>query len=210
MPCRAFDFLIISSMNHKEQCVISGGITEGKSAYTGLHGERYFPHCSLWEAPDGVRPSLTWRSILLAKGVLVKGCEEQPVPNAQREIRQIWNPSKKGIFSVRSTYEVSFGLEDQQLVSTSRPFPFLVEGCEQFWRRLWSTVVPPRVRVQIWRFCNEAISTLANLAKRQRGVDTHCQMCEAEVETLQHILLECPFARMAWALSNLPWCHVRD
>ncbi|KAL0398703.1 UNVERIFIED_CONTAM: putative mitochondrial protein [Sesamum radiatum] len=185
-------------------------ITKPNSLLSLVLKAKYFPHCSFWDAQVGGRPSLTWRSILLAKEVLRKGCEERSVADAPGEIRQIWKPSKKGIFSVRSAYEVFLGLADQQLASTSRPFPMLTEDCEHFWRHLWVIVAPPRVRLQIWRFCYDAVPTMANLAKRQKEVDTHCHMCEAEVETLQHILLECPFARMAWGLSNLPWCHVRD
>ncbi|KAL0409763.1 UNVERIFIED_CONTAM: putative mitochondrial protein [Sesamum radiatum] len=165
---------------------------------------RYFPQCLFWEATMGSRPSLTWRSILLARGVLRVGCEELSAPINPREERVIWKPSKKGLFSVRSAYEVVLHLDARVSASPSRPFPLLTEGCENFWQQMWALMVPPRVRVQVWRFCYEAIPTMDNLAKRNRGVDTSCIRCEAG-ESIKHVLWECPFARMVWALSNISW-----
>ncbi|KAK4420162.1 hypothetical protein Salat_2429100 [Sesamum alatum] len=84
-------------------------------------------------------------------------------------------------------------------------FPALADGAQQFWQGLWTTFVPPRVRVQAWRFCDEATPTMANLAQKHAGVETHCVLCGAEVETTKHVLLEGPFARVVWALSHIPW-----
>ncbi|KAK4433283.1 hypothetical protein Salat_1090600 [Sesamum alatum] len=89
--------------------------------------------------------------------------------------------------------------------SSSRTFPVLAEGCEQFSKWLWAAFVPPRVRVQVWRFCYEAIPTMINLARKHAGVERNCMLCEAEVETTKHVLLGCLFARMVWALSHIPW-----
>ncbi|KAL0430743.1 UNVERIFIED_CONTAM: hypothetical protein Sradi_0700300 [Sesamum radiatum] len=115
----------------------------------------------------------------------------------------IWKPSNKGLFSVRSAYDVAVELDARGSASSSQPFPFLAEGCENFWQQMWALVVPPRVRVQAWRFCYEAIPTMDNIAKCHPGVETHCVLCGA-VETIKHVLWECHFARMVWALSNIP------
>ncbi|KAL0453719.1 UNVERIFIED_CONTAM: putative mitochondrial protein [Sesamum latifolium] len=123
---------------------------------------KYFPYCSFWEAPVGSRPSLTWRSILLARGVLRVGCEARTTTINPDDGGVVWKQSKKGLFSA-----------------------------------------PPRVRVQAWRFCHEAIPTMDNLAKRHQGLDSSCALCGV-VETIKHILWECHFARMVWALSNIP------
>ncbi|KAL0458863.1 UNVERIFIED_CONTAM: hypothetical protein Slati_0513500 [Sesamum latifolium] len=104
----------------------------------------------------------------------------------------MWRPSKKGIFSVKSAYEVSLSLE------ATRPFPQLAEGCEHFWGRMWALVMSPQVRVRAWRFCYEAVPSIDNLSKRKVVVETRCVICDAEVEMLQHILLERAFARVVW------------
>ncbi|KAK4425136.1 hypothetical protein Salat_1707500 [Sesamum alatum] len=99
-------------------------------------------------------------------------------------------------------------METRAQASSSRPFSALTEGCEGFWPRLWGLAAPPRVRLQVWRFCYDAVSSMTNLARRKEGIDTTACLCEAATETLQHILLGCPFGQVVWALSNIPWRHI--
>ncbi|KAK4417163.1 hypothetical protein Salat_2541900 [Sesamum alatum] len=146
----------------------------------------------------GSRPSLTWRSIVLARGILAVGCGEQVEQNSPETGRIVWRRHRTGVFSVRSAYKVALELGMRQIASSSRPFPALAKGCEQFWRRLWTMGLPPRVRVLTWRFCYDAVPIMENLAKRREGVETGCVLCEAEME-------KCPFAPVTWALSNIPW-----
>ncbi|KAL0395456.1 UNVERIFIED_CONTAM: putative mitochondrial protein [Sesamum latifolium] len=88
---------------------------------------RYFPSCSFWEAPAGSRSSLTWRSVLLARRVLMVGCEERVADDHPGESVIGWCPSKKGVFSVKSAYDVAQSLDAQLRASPSRPYPSLVE-----------------------------------------------------------------------------------
>ncbi|KAK4434677.1 hypothetical protein Salat_0630500 [Sesamum alatum] len=83
-----------------------------------------------------------------------------------------------------------------------------VAAFDKFWRKLWATPIPPRVKLCIWRFCFEAVPTMENLAKRRVDVEPQCIHCTADVESLQHILLECPFTRLTWALSDIPWFQI--
>ncbi|KAL0319744.1 UNVERIFIED_CONTAM: hypothetical protein Sradi_5235900 [Sesamum radiatum] len=131
----------------------------------------------LWNASIGSRPSLTWRNILLARGVLMVGCEEQSDPNGHRGRTVLWKPCKKGVFSIKSAYEISLDLEARGLASSSRPFPHLTEGCENFWSKMWGLVMPPRVRVQAWRFCYEAVPTMENFVKEKgKGRNSMCNL----------------------------------
>ncbi|KAL0455645.1 UNVERIFIED_CONTAM: putative mitochondrial protein [Sesamum latifolium] len=74
----------------------------------------------------------------------------------------------------------------------------------RFWRWLWGAAVPPRVKVLIWKFCYEAVPTMENLSRRRADVETQCALCEAPMESIRHILLECHVAQLVWALSNIP------
>ncbi|KAK4415219.1 hypothetical protein Salat_2629100 [Sesamum alatum] len=80
-------------------------------------------------------------------------------------VRVVWRSGKKGLFTIRSAYGVVMELAVRPLASSSRPFPVLAEGCDSFWGRLWAMGVPPRVRLQTWRFCYEAVPSMDNLAK---------------------------------------------
>ncbi|KAL0444326.1 UNVERIFIED_CONTAM: putative mitochondrial protein [Sesamum latifolium] len=178
-------------------------ITKPTSLLSRVLRARYFPYCSFWEASVGSRPSLTWRSILWARGVLRVGCETRVTTDNPKAARIVWKPSKKGLFSVRSAYKTVAEMDARVVASSSRQFPFLAEGCEKFWKHLWRLVIPPRVRIQVWRFCHEAVPTMDNLAKRHQGLDTSCARCGA-VETIKHVLWDCHFTRIVWALSNIP------
>ncbi|KAK4434602.1 hypothetical protein Salat_0623000 [Sesamum alatum] len=113
-------------------------------------------------------------------------------------------------FSVESAYMLLLEIETRRLASPSRAFPVTVAEPKKFWRRLWSLLVPPRVKVLAWRICTEAVPTLDKLARLQGEVDTRCAACGAVIETVKHIFLDCQFARLAWAVSNFPWHVVMD
>ncbi|KAK4435003.1 putative ribonuclease H protein [Sesamum alatum] len=180
-------------------------MTRPDSPLSQILKARYFPRCTFWEVPIGTRPSLTWRSLLAVREVLREGCEERVGTDSPLETRLMWRPSKKGTFSVRSAYDTSLAITQRSAPSPSRPFPLLAEGCEGFWKWLWAAHVSARIWVQIWKFCSEAALTMENLARRNPSVETKCVMCDAGVESMKHILLECPFTNVVWALSNLPW-----
>ncbi|KAL0449461.1 UNVERIFIED_CONTAM: hypothetical protein Slati_1502500 [Sesamum latifolium] len=46
--------------------------------------------------------------------------------------------------------------------------------------------------------------------RRRVEVDGMCPVCGLEEEGMEHILFDCTFARLVWALSDLPWgCAIR-
>ncbi|KAK4417127.1 hypothetical protein Salat_2538200 [Sesamum alatum] len=55
-----------------------------------------------------------------------------------------------------------------------------------------------------WRICRGAVPTLDNLARCCCDVDTRCAICDAEMESMRRVFLECHFARVVWAISGLP------
>ncbi|KAK4424026.1 hypothetical protein Salat_1596000 [Sesamum alatum] len=73
------------------------------------------------------------------------------------------------------------------------------------WKQVWQSQLPPKICTFVWRACHEALPTLEQLARRNRDVLNECPICGVSEESLQHILLRCPFARQVWVLSNLPW-----
>ncbi|KAK4433313.1 hypothetical protein Salat_1093600 [Sesamum alatum] len=173
-----------------EVCTASGGRGRGRRD-RGRSGAR--------EAGAETRPSLTWQSIVVDE-------QERQAEGSGVLIR--WNFTKNGVFTVQSAYELFKRMEDQCIVSTSRSFSMLTEGSSRFWKELWATPVPPRVKLSIWRFRFEAVPTMENLVKRRADVELQCMHYAADEKSLKHILLECTFARLAWALSDIPWALI--
>ncbi|KAL0357982.1 UNVERIFIED_CONTAM: putative mitochondrial protein [Sesamum calycinum] len=100
-------------------------LTQPNTMLSRVLKAKYFPHCSFWEASKGSRPSLTWRSLLATKEILREGCGVQNEEDAQDGTQFIWKQGSKGLFSVKSAYELVTELEARTEASTSGSYPRL-------------------------------------------------------------------------------------
>ncbi|KAL6331568.1 hypothetical protein AAG906_011508 [Vitis piasezkii] len=96
----------------------------------------------------------------------------------------LWKASKNGIFSVKSLYNT---LESSCAVS------FL-------WSIIWSPYVPTKVGFFAWEASWGKVLTQDQLEKRGCILANKCVLCCAEEETINHILIHCPKARVLWDL----------
>ncbi|KAL0409543.1 UNVERIFIED_CONTAM: hypothetical protein Sradi_1888700 [Sesamum radiatum] len=60
----------------------------------------------------------------------------------------------------------------------------------------------------VWRACRNALPAVTNLARRGVNVRGACPRCASEEEDVLHSLVRCPFARLVWVLSDLPWVYI--
>lgn len=61
----------------------------------------------------------------------------------------------------------------------------------------------PRIKVFVWKACKNAIPTKGNLCRRGSDIDPICRLCGETVETLDHILIQCPVVQQIWSRSVL-------
>lgn len=96
--------------------------------------------------------------------------------------RMVWRWSSDGRYSVRSAY--------QALQLGSHPIP----GCVRVWE-IWA---PLRVKMFLWLALRRRHWTAER--RRRHGLEAHddCFMCDQHAETLDHIIVHCPFARQLW------------
>ncbi|KAF7828452.1 reverse transcriptase [Senna tora] len=80
----------------------------------------------------------------------------------------------------------------------------------RLWRVIWNAKTQPKVKMFLWKVCKNAIPTRANLAKRRMNVDRECMNCHHHLESTEHCLIECPFAKAVWFGSRFHWnfCNV--
>jgi ribonuclease HI len=100
---------------------------------------------------------------------------------------------KKGIFTVRSAYQMAkeFSLADKGECSN--------EGIkERMWKALWKINCPRVVHLFLWKACNNILPTKANLSKRGVTQDDKCPICNLELETIGHSLWSCQAAKDVW------------
>ncbi|KAL0409237.1 UNVERIFIED_CONTAM: hypothetical protein Sradi_1858100 [Sesamum radiatum] len=83
------------------------------------------------------------------------------------------------------------------------------EGCSQDeWGFLCRTRVAPKVILFAWKCCHSALRTQSNLRHQRVEVNGICLVCGAMEDGLEHVLMECTFARLVWVLSSIPWDKV--
>ncbi|KAL0436253.1 UNVERIFIED_CONTAM: putative ribonuclease H protein [Sesamum radiatum] len=107
-----------------------------------------------------------------------------------------WHFSKNGMFSVRSAYHLACSIDNRPCSSG------LKEAENGWWRKLWQTKVPNKIKIFIWKVCLNALPTSANLTRRIPGFSGVCPLCQEDGEDVVYTLISCPFARQSWGLAN--------
>ncbi|KAL0439021.1 UNVERIFIED_CONTAM: hypothetical protein Slati_2385100 [Sesamum latifolium] len=120
-------------------------------------------------------------------GISLRGREKQD--------ELVWHFEKNGKFSVRSAYSVACSLRDNVACSWS--------GCS--WNFIWRSKAPPKVVMYAWCCASNAPPTTNNLRRRGVLVNDGCGDCLFENDDALHVVLSCSFARLVWAILQLPW-----
>ena len=68
------------------------------------------------------------------------------------------------------------------------------------WKLMWQSKVPPRVAFFSWTAALGKILTIDNLRKRHLVILEWCYMCKRCGESVDHLLLHCPFAFEMWSM----------
>jgi len=98
------------------------------------------------------------------------------------EDRHIWRFSSDGQYSAKTAYKGFF-------VGTTS-----FEPCE----RIWKTWAPPKCRFFVWLVAHNRCWTADRLARRGLPHPERCLLCDQAAETIDHLLVQCVFAREFW------------
>eukprot|EP00253_Pinus_taeda_P003328 PITA_03328 len=79
------------------------------------------------------------------------------------------------------------------------------------WRIIWNSEAIPKVKFFNWLLLKGKVLTAENLNKRGINGPSRCPNCCSAEETIQHLFLDCPFAKQCWislsSLGNINWQH---
>jgi hypothetical protein len=67
-----------------------------------------------------------------------------------------------------------------------------------FYKFVWQNRAPPRVRFFAWLLVQGKIQCKTNLLLKIIIEDATCDLCTAEMESPDHLILHCPFAKRFW------------
>ncbi|KAE8693912.1 hypothetical protein F3Y22_tig00110788pilonHSYRG00090 [Hibiscus syriacus] len=93
-----------------------------------------------------------------------------------------WDPGHQ--FTIKSTF--TFLMEDSW------------SGKNNVWKNICSIIAPQRVRIFIWLAYKEKIMTNYERGRRMLTNDCSCATCGAALESVIHVLRDCPHSRNLW------------
>ncbi|CAL5391723.1 unnamed protein product [Camellia sinensis] len=137
------------------------------------------------------RPLFAWEEEELSR--LLMHLSSTPLLRANVADCLTWNADTSSCFSVLSSYqwfEVSFG--STCLIS----------------RSLWKAPASPRAQFfgwLVWRGRIKSASYLRRIGILNANIDVCCVFCKEVEETINHVLLHCPFVWLIWSYFVRGW-----
>jgi len=121
-------------------------------------------------------------------------------PATSSEDFMVWLHNKSGFYSVRSGYWLASQDLDRDTQQDFTALPSLSPIKDLIWELLG----PSKIKMFLWKAVCGAVPVALRLLTRGVKLDTRCQICGFEGETINHMMFTCPLARQFWALSNIP------
>lgn len=121
-------------------------------------------------------------------------------PVVSKEDFWCWVHSKSGEYSVKSGYWLAFKTNKSELIQKATMEPSL-NGLKEL---VWSIQTAPKIKLFLWRVLSAALPVADQLRQKGIKMDTRCQLCGGEGESINHLLFTCSVARQLWALSGIP------
>ena len=66
------------------------------------------------------------------------------------------------------------------------------------WKALWQLPLPLRNIILLWKIIHRILPTVQLLNYRHISIPIQCNFCQQAPETVEHLFLQCSFARAVW------------
>ncbi|CAN1177238.1 Putative ribonuclease H protein At1g65750 [Linum perenne] len=111
----------------------------------------------------------------------------------------VWHLSGSGVYSTSSGYALAFRLKKPK---KPRKVVVQIQG-ESLWLSTWELPVQPKLKFFLWRMLHRIIPTMDCLVDINMEVHPTCLVCHSAVETLEHLLFECPISLAFYHMARL-------
>ena len=109
-----------------------------------------------------------------------------PLPlSANGEDQINWATSTSGDFVLKEAYNLA--RDDDSGVDLP---------CDLDW--VWKVPTIPKIKCFIWQCCHLSIPTRSMLNARGMNLPNHCPLCNEGIESIIHLLRDCPLAKDFW------------
>ncbi|RYR56284.1 hypothetical protein Ahy_A05g022025 [Arachis hypogaea] len=124
-----------------------------------------------------------------------------PISVMNKEDILYWPWREDGNYSIKTGYYAARRTEQ----SDNHRNPSTSEDKREIWREVWRMEVPQKIRMFLWKACQDILPVGSNLYKRKIASDPKCQICLKSPETVEHALLLCDWARATWFGAEGQW-----
>lgn len=105
------------------------------------------------------------------------------------EDRLIWKATSNGKFTVSSAYSCSINFDS---------------SLDCFWKGIWAFKIPPKLKLFAWTMVQGRLLTNSQRCKRNFTTDPNCKFCPGILESMLHLLRDCPRATAIWNAIHIP------
>ncbi|EEE66057.1 hypothetical protein OsJ_22054 [Oryza sativa Japonica Group] len=109
-----------------------------------------------------------------------------------------WPHDKRGVFSVRSAYNLA--RSEIFMAAQSENGRGMLSGLQESanrWKELWRINAPGKMLTNLWRIVHDCLPSGFQLRRRHIPATDGCCFCERD-DRIEHIFLLCPFAVCIW------------
>lgn len=117
-----------------------------------------------------------------------------------------WDFTQSGAYTVKSGYWVAYNI----LKKNGEEARVLQPSFESLYQDVWKVDACRKIQHFLWRCISGCLAVDANLEYHHLSKDGSCNRCHSQAESVNHLLFQCPYARLIWALSPIPAPPGRD
>ncbi|XP_026443079.1 uncharacterized protein LOC113342926 [Papaver somniferum] len=137
-------------------------------------------------------PNRSWRQDTLSQlftSTQISQIMDIRIPPQPAVDKLRWYLTTSGNFSVSSTYNAIIKLHSSQVVTRQQ---------EQMWLLIWHLAIPFKCHMFIWKITRNILPVAARFQRIAWVSNPNCVMRDNATETVEHLLLHCPFSREVW------------